>query len=141
MLRSLGYGRKGDKGDKGDTGAVGAQGSTGATGAQGVKGDTGATGAAAPTTGRLVLIGNVTVTETLLISLSLGMKRMTLALAGITTADNGKLVAVPNGLPSTGCELVNAYPASNGNVSVGYYIPSLGIGATYTIPVAIYRIT
>lgn len=26
-------------------------------------------------------------------------------------------------------------------VSIGYYTPLLGVGATYTIPVAIYRIT
>lgn len=92
-------------------------------------------------TGFLTLVGNVTVTETLLISLGLGMKRMTLPLAGITTADMGKLIVVPNGAATVGCEVQNAYPVSNGNVSIGYYTPALGIAATYTIPVSVYRVT
>lgn len=86
----------------------------------------------------LTLLGNVTVTETLLISLSLGMKRMALALTGVATGD--KLIAVPNGAPSAGCEVVNAYPAGTNSVSIGYYVPALGIGATYTIPVSVYKI-
>jgi len=89
--------------------------------------------------GSLTLVGNVTVTETLLISLSLGVKRMTLPLAGIVTTD--KLIAIPNGNPTTGCEMINVYPISAGNVSVGYFVPALGIGATYTIPVSVFRIS
>jgi len=88
--------------------------------------------------GRLAVVGNVTVTETLLVSLSLGMKRMSLALPGVAVSD--KLVAVPNGTPTAGCEVVNAYPASANNVSIGYYVPALGIGATYTIPVTVYKV-
>lgn len=135
-------GATGAQGAKGDTGNQGAAGSTGPTGANGLAGATGATGATGPAGADgapgLTFIGNVTITETLLVSLSLGMKRMTLALAGIVAGT--KLQAVPNGTPSTGCEVVNAYPASNGNVSIGYFIPALGIGATYSIPVSIYRV-
>ena len=113
------------------------------TGAQGVKGDTGAQGPAGtlpPTTGRLVFIGNVTVAETLLISLSAGNKRMTLPLAGVATTD--RLLLTPNGVPSTGCEAINAYPTTTaGQVSVGYSVPLLSIGATYSIPVSIYKVT
>ena len=141
-------GPQGAQGVKGDTGATGAQGiqgakgDTGATGPQGAKGDTGATGPAgtpAPTTGRLVLLGTINVTETLLVSLALGMKRKTFALAGVAATDT--LLAIPTAAPTTGCEVVNAYPASAGNVSIGYYTPLLGIGATYAIPVSVYRIT
>jgi hypothetical protein len=91
--------------------------------------------------GRLILVGNVTVTETTLLSLALGMKRMTLPLIGITTADMGKLVAIPNGTSTTGCEVQNAYPVAANSVSIGYFTPALGLGATYTIPVSVYRIT
>lgn len=92
--------------------------------------------------GLLQFIGNLNVTETLLISLSAGNKRMTLPLAGITTADMGKLQVVPNGAPTTGCEVLNAYPAATaGQISIGYSVPLLGIGATYSIPVSVYRIT
>jgi hypothetical protein len=89
--------------------------------------------------GRLTLLGNVTVTETLLVSLAVGMKRMNLALSGVTTGD--RLLAIPNGAPTSGCEVVNAYPATANNVSIGYYTPLLGIGTTYTIPVSVYRIS
>lgn len=132
MLRGSGIAR----GLKGDAGSAGAAGVNGATGPQGA---TGATGAAAPTNGRLSLVGNVTVGETLLVSLSLGMKRMTLPLSGVLTTD--KLIAIPNGIATTGCEVQNAYPASANNVSIGYFVPALGIAATYSIPVSIYRVT
>ncbi len=87
---------------------------------------------------RVTLLGAINVTETLLLSLALGMKRKAFALAGVAVGD--RLLVIPTGAPTTGCEAVNAYPASAGNVSIGYYTPLLGIGATYSIPVAIYRI-
>lgn len=134
MIRSPGYGLKGPKGDtglKGDAGAIGPAGPKGDVGTAGAAGSNGAPG--------LTFLGNVTVSETLLISLSLGMKRMTLPLTGVATGT--KILAVPNGTPSAGCEVVNAYPASANNVSIGYYVPALGIGATYTIPVSVYRVS
>ena len=91
--------------------------------------------------GTLQLVGNVIVTETTLLSLALGMKRMTLPLTGITTADMGKLVVVPNGTATTGCEVQNAYPVAANSVSIGYFTPALGLASTYSIPVAVYRIT
>lgn len=136
-------GLKGDTGATGPQGLAGAKGDTGAQGIQGPKGDTGSQGPAgtpAPTTGRLVLVGNVTVTETLLLSLALGMKRMTLPLAGITMADMGKLLVVPNGTATAGCEVQNAYPVAANSVSIGYFTPALGLASTYTIPVSVYRV-
>jgi len=91
--------------------------------------------------GLLQLVGTVTVTETTLLALAVGMKRMTLTLAGITTADMGKLVVIPNGTATTGCEVQNAYPVAANSVSIGYYTPALGLAATYSIPIAVYRIT
>lgn len=151
-------GPKGETGSQGPKGEAGAKGDSGMQGIQGVKGETGATGPAstvpgpqgpqgiqgpagtpAPTTGRLVLLGTINLTETLLISLAVGMKRKTFPLAGVTAMDT--LLAIPTAAPTTGCEVVNAYPASAGNVSIGYYTPLLGIGATYAIPTAIYKVT
>lgn len=138
-------GPKGDTGAQGATGAVGPKGDTGAQGPQGiqgVKGDTGATGpagAAAPTSGRLEFIANVAFTETLLVSLAVGMKRRTVAVVGVAVGD--KLLFAPTAAPTAGCEVINVYPASAGNVSVGYYTPLLGIGASYNMPFALYRIT
>ena len=91
--------------------------------------------------GLLQFIGNVTVTETTLLALGIGMKRMTLPLPGVTSADMGKLVVIPNGTATTGCEVQNAYPAGTKSVSIGYYTPALGLATTYSIPVAVYRVT
>jgi hypothetical protein len=91
--------------------------------------------------GRLQFVGNVTVTEQTVVALGVGMKRMTLPLTGITTADMGKLVVIPNGTATTGCEVQNAYPVAANSVSVGYYTPALGVLTTYSIPVAVYRVT
>lgn len=90
-------------------------------------------------TGRLVFLGNINVAETLLISLAVGMKRKTFALAGVAVGDI--LIAIPTAAPTTGCEVVNAYPASAGNVSIGYYTPLLGIGASYAMPIALFKVT
>ena len=87
-----------------------------------------------------MLVGTLTITETLLVSLALGMKRMTLPMTGITLADASRLLAVPNGTASTGCEVQNAYPVAANSVSIGYFTPALGLAATYSIPVAVYRI-
>jgi len=83
-------------------------------------------------------IGDIVVTETLLVSLAVGMKRKTYPLAGVAVADRLGFTAA--GVPTTGCEAVNVYPASAGNVSVGYYTPLLGIGATYSLPISVFRI-
>jgi hypothetical protein len=92
--------------------------------------------------GLLQFIGNVTVTETTLLALGLGMKRMTLALPGVTSADMGKLVVIPNGTATAGCEVQNAYPTTTaGQISIGYFTPALGLATTYSIPVAVYRVT
>lgn len=87
----------------------------------------------------LQLIGNVTVAESTLLSLALGMKRMALPLAGVTTAD--RLLFVPTAVPTTGCEAVNVYASAANQVTVAYFTPALGLGATYSIPIAVYRIT
>lgn len=163
MIKSPGYGYRGPKGDpgiKGDTGNTGAKGDPGVKGdqgiagvkgdkgdqgiqgVQGVKGDTGSQGPAgtpAPTAGRMELIGTLNFSETLLVSLAVGMKRRTVALPGVGASD--RLTFVATGAPTTGCEVINVYPASAGNISVGYYTPLLGIGASYSMPIAVYRIT
>lgn len=146
MLQPGPQGPRGEIGPVGPASTVpGPKGDTGLTGPKGDKGDTGSVGATgtagtpAPTNGRLEFLGNINVTETLLVSLAVGMKRKSYALAGVTATD--KLLIIPNGAPTTGCEAVNAYPASAGNVNIGYYTPLLGIGVTYTIPVSVYRIT
>lgn len=92
-----------------------------------------------PTAGRLEFIANVAFSETLLLSLAVGMKRRTVAVAGVLATD--KLQFALNGTQTAGCEIVNIQQAGNGQVSVGYYTPLLGIGSTYSMPFSCYRIT
>lgn len=92
-----------------------------------------------PTAGRLQFIADVPFSETLLLSLSLGMKRRVVAVAGVLATD--RLVFAPTAIPTAGCEVINVQPSGAGNVSVGYYTPLLGLGATYSLPFALYRIT
>lgn len=88
--------------------------------------------------GLMQFIGNLNVSETLLLALSVGMKRKAFPLSGVAATD--LLVFAPTGAPTAGCEVVNVYPAGANSVNVGYYTPALGIAASYTMPIAIYRI-
>lgn len=95
-------------------------------------------GAADTIAGTLTNLGNVTVSETLLISLGLGMKRMALPLTGVALGD--KLTFVSNGLATAGCEAVNVYASAANQVTVSYFVPVLGVGASYSIPITVFRI-
>lgn len=88
--------------------------------------------------GLLQYIGDINVAETLLVSLAVGMKRKAFTLAGVAVGD--KLAFVATGAPTSGCEAVNVYPAGANSVSVGYYTPLLAIGASYSMPISVYRI-
>lgn len=89
--------------------------------------------------GRLTLVGTATISETMLVSLALGVVRKTATITGVATSD--KLIAILNGAPTAGCELFNVYPTAANTVSVGLLLPALGVGATYSVPIAVYRIT
>lgn len=153
-------GPKGDKGDAGTTGTTGATGpqgntgqsgpagptgQTGATGTQGQKGDTGATGAkgdkgdtGAAGSNATILVGTVTLTETALLTLGLGVRRLTLPLTGTVTA--GSYVAIPVAAPPTGYSVQDCVCSTANQITVGLIVPALGIATTYSIPVRIYRL-
>lgn len=86
----------------------------------------------------IAFVGNVTVSETTLLSLALGMKRMNIALQGVSATD--RLFFTPNALATTGCEAVNVYASAANQVTVSYFTPALGLGATYSIPISVYRV-
>lgn len=141
-------GLQGTKGDAGPQGLPGITGATGVQGVQGLKGDTGATGPTgpkgdpgtpAPTTGRLVFIGNVTVTQNALLSLSAGMVRATLPLVGVIATDRLMFATITP--CEAGCEALNVYATAKDQVTVSYNRPGLGLGAVINIPLAIYRVT
>jgi hypothetical protein len=88
--------------------------------------------------GRLELIGTYTQTETMLVALNVGVARRTATLNGVLA--NDRLLAILVGAPTAGCELLNVYPTAANTISIGLYLPALGIGSTYTVPIAVYRI-
>lgn len=163
-------GATGATGATGSTGPAGPTGATGAQGPQGIQGPAGSNATATPLstttpaadtasgtvgtatsaargdhahplpTGRLVLVGNVTVSKTLLIALSSGMTREDFNLSGITTADQGKLVLSPITPCSAGCEAINVYAKAANTVTLAYNTPALAIGAVINLPIAVYRI-
>lgn len=159
-------GPAGANGVKGDTGATGPAGVKGDTGAQGVAGATGpagsnatlgtatpqplgtaATGSSSNASredhvhalpaGRLVQIATATLGETLLVSLSLGVKRYAVTVAG--TAATDRIMVALTGAPANGT-LQDAYVSVAGTVSIGLLLPALGIGSTVAVPIAIYKV-
>lgn len=156
-VRAQGIGIKGPKGDTGDqgpkgetgptgpagaTGATGPKGDPGSTGATGAKGDVGATGATGQTgaagTNATTLVGTVTLAETALITLALGVRRITAALAGTITT--GSYVAAPVTAPPAGYSIQDAYCSTNGQITVGLIVPALGLATNYSIQVRIFRL-
>lgn len=159
-VRSPGYGLSGPKGETGSAGASGAvgptgstgpKGDTGATGPQGPKGDTGAAGSQGsigPTgatgsagtngTNASILVGTVILAESALITLALGVRRVTVALAGTVTA--GSYVAAPTAAPPAGYSIQDAYCSTAGQITVGIIVPALGVATNYSIQVRIFRL-
>lgn len=132
----------GGTGPQGPTGATGATGATGPVGPQGAKGDTGATGPqgpAGPSAGALALVGALTVSETAVIAITVGIKRKAITLSGVSTAD--RLFFTETGAPTNGCGVISVRPTANNQVTVSYYTPALAIGASFAMPIAVYRLT
>lgn len=141
-------GQTGPQGATGPKGDAGAQGVAGATGAQGPKGDTGATGATGPAGPKsLTFVCNATISETALLAISSGT-RITPATtcSGVLATD--VLLAFPTGLASlqavggvsNGIALHHAIPTAANTFRAVIQAPALAIGASYSIPVAVYAV-
>ncbi len=98
------------------------------------KGDTGTAGTNATT-----LVGTVTLSETSLITLAIGVRRPgPYALAGTVTT--GNYIAIPISAPPAGYSIQDCYCSTNGQITVGVIVPVLSIAGSYSIPVKVYRI-
>lgn len=123
-------GPKGDTGTQGVTGSQGVKGDTGAQGTQGVQGIQGPSGS--------ILVGTATLAESGLVTLSLGVRRVTTALTGtVTTAS---YVAVPVSAPPAGYSVQDCVCSTAGQITVGLLVPVLTVAGSYSIPVRIYRL-
>lgn len=138
-------GPKGDKGDKGDTGATGSPPPLGTATPQAL--GTAAAGTATNAsredhvhplpTPRLALVGTYSVGESGLITLALAVRRYSLTISGLATTD--RVLAVLNGVPQNG-SLQDVYVSAANTLSVGALVPTLGVAATVTIPIAVYKV-
>lgn len=136
-------GATGATGPAGQTGPAGASGPAGQQGSIGPKGDTGATGAAGPRSSTFVC--NATITETALIAISSGIRiSPATTCAGVLTTD--VLIAYPTSLASlqgvggvsNGVAVHHAIPTAANTFRAVLQAPALALGASYSIPVAIY---
>lgn len=141
-------GLPGTKGDKGDTGAAGKDGAQGMPGPIGPKGDTGATGPAGPKVATFVC--NATITETVALAVSAGLRLSPeISCAGALATDI--LEVYPTGLAglsttvlgqvvSNGTAVHHAIPTTVGKFRAVVSLPAISLGATYSIPVAVYAV-
>ncbi len=135
-------GLTGAKGDKGDVGPAGPKGDTGAKGDQGPQGQQGPVGPKAST-----FVCNTTITETLLLAVSAGIRVSPSATcAGVLTTDILEVYPTSfasltdaNGA-SKGLAVHHLFPTAAGQVKAILSMPALALGASYSIPVAIYAI-
>lgn len=162
-VRSPGYGLRGKDGSNGSNGTnstisvgsttTGAPGSSASVsnggtpsaavlnftiprGADGLNGSNGTNGTNG--TNASVLVGTVTLAESALITLALGVRRVTVALAGTVTT--GSYVAAPTAAPPSGYSIQDAYCSTAGQITVGIIVPALGIATNYSIQVRIFRL-
>lgn len=85
----------------------------------------------------LVLLGTVTVGETTILALSLGVKRYTATMSGAAVGD--RIVATLTGTPQNG-SLQDVYVSAANTVNIGVLTPALGIAQTVAIPLAVYKV-
>lgn len=91
----------------------------------------------ASTGSNLQLLGTATLGETTLVSLALGVRRYSVTMTGALTTD--RLIVALTGAPTNGT-VQDAYVSAANTVSVGVLVPALGIGATISVPVSVYRV-
>ena len=121
---------KGDKGDAGAPGSAGAPGAAGQPGPQGNPGPQGPPGS--------VLVGQITLGETNILQATLGVRRLTVPLAG--TTQGASYIAIPiNALP-VGFSVQDAVCSTAGQITVGVLVPVLQVLSSYSIPVRVYRL-
>jgi len=153
-------GAQGPIGATGPTGAQGVKGDTGATGPAGSNATATPLGTATPKalgtatagtsvnaaredhvhplpSGLLVPVASQTVGETVLVALSLNVRRYNVAASGVTTTD--RIMLALTGAP-TNCTLQDAYVSSAGNISVGVLTSVASVGGTIACPIALYKV-
>lgn len=142
MGNSGAAGAMGPQGPTGATGPAGATGATGPTGASGPQGLTGAQGPQGPTGPRAsTFVCNATIAETMLAAVSSGIRTVSgIACAGVLATDLLEVYpTVPVTFPA-GYAVHHALPTTANQFKAVISQPGLALGASYSIPVAVYRV-
>jgi len=130
------HGATGAKGDTGSTGAkgdTGSQGATGAQGAAGAKGDTGPSGA--------TLLGTVTITETAVLAIAAGVRKVTVAVpSAMGVVVGGNYLLFPTGATPAGYAIADVVATAANTLQVTMTVPLIALGASYSIPCRLVRI-
>ena len=153
-VRSVGYGPPGPAGQQGVSGKDGSQGPVGPIGLQGVAGQNGKDGAAGQNGAAgpqgiqgpagpkaSTFVCNATITESMLLAISSGIRIVAnIACTGVLTTDILEVYPTSPTTFPTGYAVHHALPTAAGKFSAVLSVPALGIGASYTIPVAVYAV-
>lgn len=138
-------GATGPKGDVGPAGSMGPTGPAGATGPQGLTGPAGATGpqgatgAAGPKASAFIC--SATIGETMLAAVSSGIRTVSgIACTGLLATDVLEVYPTAPGTFPAGYAVHHALPTAAGQFKAVISQPGLALGASYSIPVAVYRV-
>lgn len=88
--------------------------------------------------GLATLVGTATITETALLALTAGVRRVNVPIAGVVPA--GNYIALPASVPPAGYGIMDAICTANNTLQVSLIAPLLAIGASYSIPIRVVRI-
>ena len=135
-------GPAGSMGPTGPAGATGPQGLTGPAGATGPQGATGAQGATGPTGPKAsAFICSATIGETMLAAVSSGIRTVSgIACTGVLATDVLVVYPTAPGTFPAGYAVHHALPTAAGQFKAVISQPGLALGASYSIPVAVYRV-
>ena len=133
-------GPKGDTGSTGPKGDTGSQGATGATGGVGPQGPIGLTGSTGPAgTPGNTLIGTATITETAVVAITAGVRKVTVSVPGVVTT--GNYLLFPTGVTPVGYSLgLDVVCTATNVLTVSITAPLLALGASYSIPCRVVKI-
>lgn len=119
-------------------GPSGTQGIQGIQGPPGNNGTSGINGTNGVNTTSNVLVGTITLTETAVVAIAAGVRKLTVSLAGTVTT--GNYLVFPASATPTGYALHDAICQTNGQITVSLTAPFLAVLASYSIPCRVVRI-
>lgn len=142
-------GPQGIQGPQGEIGLTGPQGGAGATGSTGPQGPTGLTGpkgdtglqgpAGTAATNPATFVGTVTVSETAVVAILAGVRKVTITVSGVTVGSNYLLF--PISATPAGYALADVVATGANTLQVTITVPAIVLGGSYSIPCRLVKIS